>query len=63
MAAHRPGGCGPILNLTIGPLLKDAGPVLRAFVLARAAVPIVIYGLMPQLHRLRLRVLSGRAAI
>jgi hypothetical protein len=26
---------------------------LRTFVLATVAVPIVIYGLMPELHRLR----------
>ena len=30
---------------------------LRTFVLATIAVPIVIYGLMPQLHRLRARLL------
>ena len=28
-------------------------PVVRTFVLATIAVPIVIYCLMPQLHRLR----------
>jgi hypothetical protein len=28
-------------------------PVLRTFVLATIAVPIVIYGLMPQLHKVR----------
>ena len=31
-------------------------------VLATTAVPIVIYGLMPRLHRLRGRILSRRAA-
>jgi hypothetical protein len=30
--------------------------VLRTFVLATIAVPIVIYGLMPQLHKVRARV-------
>jgi hypothetical protein len=34
--------------------------VPRTFVLATAAVPIVIYGLMPQLHRLRARLLTSR---
>jgi hypothetical protein len=34
-------------------------PVLRTFVLATLAVPIVIYGLMPHLHRLRARLLSA----
>jgi hypothetical protein len=33
-------------------------PVLRTFVLATIAVPIVIYGLMPQLHRARRRILA-----
>jgi hypothetical protein len=37
--------------------------VLRTFVLATIAVPIVIYGLMPYLHRLRGRLLAaGRVA-
>ena len=42
-----------VLNLTIGPHLAHAGPVLRTFVLATIAVPIVSYGVMPQLHRIR----------
>lgn len=51
-----------VLNLTIAPLLKGAHPVLRTFVLATVAVPIVIYGLMPRLHRIRARLLRRRAA-
>ena len=51
-----------VLNLTIAPLLTGANPVLRTFVLATAAVPIVIYGLMPRLHRIRARLLRRRAA-
>ncbi|GAB7006979.1 hypothetical protein JCM18899A_44520 [Nocardioides sp. AN3] len=51
-----------VLNLTIGPSLKDANPVLRTFVLATIAVPIVIYGLMPRLHQARGRILARRAA-
>ncbi|MGO4601330.1 hypothetical protein [Terrabacter sp. 2YAF2] len=51
-----------VLNLSIGPLLTEAGPVLRTFVLATIAVPIVIYGIMPPLHRVRMRLLSRRAA-
>jgi antibiotic biosynthesis monooxygenase (ABM) superfamily enzyme len=50
-----------LLNLTIGPLLKDSNPVLRTFVLATVAVPIVIYGVMPRLHRVRARILSRGA--
>ncbi|MDF2092247.1 hypothetical protein P0Y31_07815 [Knoellia sp. 3-2P3] len=51
-----------VLNLSIGPWLPDAGPVLRTFVLATIAVPIVIYGIMPRLHRMRMRLVSRRAA-
>ena len=51
-----------VLNLSIGAWLTDAGPVLRTFVLATIAVPIVIYGIMPRLHRVRMRLLSRRAA-
>jgi len=42
-----------VLNLTIGGSLKDLPVVARTFVLATIAVPIVIYGVMPHLHRLR----------
>jgi antibiotic biosynthesis monooxygenase (ABM) superfamily enzyme len=42
-----------ILNLVLGGWLHTLSPVVRTFVLATIAVPIVIYGLMPQLHRLR----------
>ena len=47
-----------VLNLALGDWLRTLTPVLRTFVLATIAVPIVIYGLMPQLHRLRIRLLS-----
>jgi antibiotic biosynthesis monooxygenase (ABM) superfamily enzyme len=50
-----------LLNLALGPWLNDLNPVLRTFVLATVAVPIVIYGLMPQLHRLRVQLLARRA--
>jgi antibiotic biosynthesis monooxygenase (ABM) superfamily enzyme len=49
-----------VLNLTVGPWLSDLGPVLRTFVLATIAVPIVIYVLMPRLHGLRARMLAHR---
>ncbi len=51
-----------VLNLAVGPWLAPLGPVLRTFVLATVAVPIVIYGLMPRLHRIRARLISRRAA-
>lgn len=42
-----------ILNLALGSWLHTLTMVVRTFVLATIAVPIVIYGLMPQLHRMR----------
>jgi antibiotic biosynthesis monooxygenase (ABM) superfamily enzyme len=51
-----------VLNLALEPWLANLGPVLRTFVLATIAVPIVIYGLMPQLHRTRARILTRRTA-
>ena len=50
-----------VLNLILGDWLRTLTPVLRTFVLATIAVPIVIYGLMPQLHRARRRLLTRTA--
>ncbi len=47
-----------LLNLALGDWLRTLTPVLRTFVLATIAVPVVIYALMPQLHRLRRRLLT-----
>ena len=47
-----------VLNLAFDDWLGTLAPVLRTFVLATIAVPIVIYGLMPQLHKLRIRILA-----
>lgn len=47
-----------VLNLTLAEWLGRMSPVLRTFVLATVAVPVVVYGLMPQLQKLRAR-LSG----
>jgi antibiotic biosynthesis monooxygenase (ABM) superfamily enzyme len=46
------------INLAFGDWLGTMSPVLRTFVLATIAVPIVIYGLMPHLHGLRARLLN-----
>lgn len=48
------------LNLALGGWLKTLSSVSRTFVLVTVAVPIVIYGLMPQLHRARGRLLNSR---
>ncbi len=50
-----------ILNLVLGDWLGTLTPVVRTFVLATIAVPIVIYGLMPQLHKFRVRQLTRSA--
>ena len=51
------------INLAFGDWLRPMSPVLRTFILATIAVPIVIYGLMPYLHRLRARLLTiGRVS-
>ena len=49
------------LNLTLGDWLVTMTPVVRTFVLATIAVPIVIHGVMPQLHKARVRLLTRTA--
>ncbi|MGH3613751.1 MAG: hypothetical protein ACRDRK_14400 [Pseudonocardia sp.] len=46
-----------VLNLALGDWLGTLTPVVCTFVLATIAVPIVIYGVMPHLHRARARIL------
>jgi antibiotic biosynthesis monooxygenase (ABM) superfamily enzyme len=50
-----------VINLALGDSLSGLPSVLRTFILATAAVPIVIYGVMPRLHRLRARIIRARA--
>ena len=50
-----------VLNVAMSSVLEGVPIVLRTFVLATVAVPIVMYGLMPRLHRLRVRLLVGAA--
>ena len=50
-----------VINLALSDWLDEMGTVLRTFVLATIAVPVVIYGLMPQLHRVRVRILATRS--
>src|SRR3954466_3048424 len=47
------------INLTFSSWLRPMSPVLRTFVLSTIAVPIVIYGLMPVLGRVRARLFSA----
>ena len=42
-----------VINLVFGQWLVLLHPVLRTFVLATVAVPIVVYGIVPQFHRVR----------
>jgi antibiotic biosynthesis monooxygenase (ABM) superfamily enzyme len=51
-----------VLNLALGDWLRTLTPVVRTLVLATIAVPIVIYGLMPLLHKLRRRLLTRAAS-
>ena len=51
-----------VINLALGGWLKTLSPVVRTFVLATVAVPVVIYGLMPQLHKARARLLARGAS-
>jgi antibiotic biosynthesis monooxygenase (ABM) superfamily enzyme len=50
-----------LLNLLLGDWIGGLSPVLRTFVLATVAVPIVIYGLMPQLHKARVALITRTA--
>ena len=50
-----------VLNLALSSLLTDTPVVLRTVIVATIAVPIVMYGLMPRLHRARARLLARRA--
>ena len=52
-----------VLNLVLGDWLRDLSPIVRTFVLATVAVPIVIYGLMPQLHKVRIGLLSRTSRV
>jgi antibiotic biosynthesis monooxygenase (ABM) superfamily enzyme len=48
-----------VLNVAFGDWLRVMSPVERTFVLATIAVPVVMYGLMPYLHRMRARFVAG----
>ena len=50
-----------LLNVAMSSVLADVPVVLRTLVLATVAVPMVMYGLMPSLHRLRVRLPVRRA--
>ena len=47
-----------VINLLLGSWLGTLSPVVRTFVLATLAVPIVIYGQMPHVQRLRQRLIA-----
>jgi antibiotic biosynthesis monooxygenase (ABM) superfamily enzyme len=51
-----------IINLALGDWLRTLSPVLRTFILATVAVPIVIYGIMPRLHRVRAAIVTRARA-
>jgi len=49
-----------LLNLPLRDALSGLPIALRTLILATVAVPIVIYGLMPHLHRLRALLIARR---
>ena len=51
------------LNMALGDRLESMSPLVRTFVLATIAVPVVIYGLMPHLQRARGRLFSRRDSV
>ena len=51
-----------VINLTLADWLSPMSTIVRTLVLATIAVPIVIYGLMPQLHKVRVRILTARSS-
>ena len=51
-----------VLNVTLSDWLGSMTTIARTFVLATIAVPIVIYGLMPRLHRIRVQLLTRKGA-
>lgn len=42
-----------LINLVFGDWLATLHVVLRTFIVVTSAVPIVVYGLMPYLYRMR----------
>lgn len=52
------------LQVVLGPLVKDLPMVVRTFILVSLAVPTVVYVLMPQLQKARIRLQhsGGRSA-
>jgi antibiotic biosynthesis monooxygenase (ABM) superfamily enzyme len=42
-----------VINFALGDWLVSLPQLLRTLVLTTVAVPIVMYGLMPQLHKVR----------
>jgi antibiotic biosynthesis monooxygenase (ABM) superfamily enzyme len=51
-----------LLNVALSRSLDGLPTVARTFVLVTVAVPVVIYGLMPRLHRLRAELIRRRTA-
>ena len=49
-----------LLNLLLSDLLAGLPIVARTFILVSIAVPVVIYAVMPQLHRIRRMLLTRR---
>jgi antibiotic biosynthesis monooxygenase (ABM) superfamily enzyme len=47
-----------VINLSLADWLRPMPTVLRTFVVATIAVPVVVYGLLPQLQKVRIWLLT-----
>ena len=52
-----------VLNLALSKLLEGVPIVLRTLIVATIAVPIVMYGLMPRLQRVRGRLVARQPRV
>ncbi|WP_433674194.1 hypothetical protein [Microbacterium gorillae] len=52
-----------LINVFLGPLLAPVHVIPRTLIVVTIAVPIVIYGLMPVLHKIRRRILQAQPAM
>jgi antibiotic biosynthesis monooxygenase (ABM) superfamily enzyme len=50
------------INLLLGPLMAEIPVIPRTVITVTIAVPIVIYGIMPLLHKLRRRWVKTRSS-
>lgn len=52
-----------IINVFLGPFIAPVHVIPRTLIVVTIAVPIVIYALMPVLHKIRRRILETQSAM